>query len=38
MKIKSNDELKEIDYFDFIIRIINIDFSDFLVSEKSYKT
>ena len=41
--MKSKDELKEIDiknctcyYFDDIMRVIDIDFSDSLLNEKSY--
>ena len=41
--MKSKDELKEIDiknctcyYFDDIMRVIDIDFSDILLIEKSY--
>ena len=43
--MESKDEFKEIDvknrrcyYFDDIMRVIDIDFSDNLLDEKSYKT
>ena len=43
--MKSKDELKETEirnptcyYFDDVMRVIDIDFSDILLNEKSYKT
>ena len=43
--MKSKDELKETEiknplcyYFDDAMRVIDIDFSDILLNEKSYKT
>ena len=41
--MESKDELKEIDiknctyYFEYIMRVINIDFSKILLNEKSYR-